>query len=342
MRAVYIGILTPGSTSRMRAETLRKLTPSYEWEWIDTDPPMNESARVWKTLAFRMGTGKAVTRINRLVTSRMGATRCDLVWIDKGVFLHRSTIQSVRRLTRKLVHFTPDAAFHMNGSRHFESSLGDFDLAITTKSFELSEYFRRIGAERTLLTTQAYDTEVHYPRSGDEYRRREAVFVGLAEPDREKCVAMLLDGGVPVRLAGIGWTKFLRRWGANSLLTFESEAVFGAEYARLLSESWIGLGLLSQRFPELHTTRTFEIPACGAVLATPRTIETNAFFGENEALFFDDYADLATKVSALLSSENTVRLSEMAAAGRRRVQSDCRDYSSILASILDDSRLKRL
>lgn len=324
----------------MRAETLRKLTPSYEWEWIDTDPPMNESARVWKTVAFRMGTGKTVTAINRLVSSRMGATRCDLVWIDKGVFLHRSTIQIVRRLTKKLVHFTPDAAFHMNRSRHFENSLGDFDLAITTKSFELSEYFRRIGADKTLLTTQAYDPGVHYPRSGDERRRREAVFIGLAEPDREECVAMLLESGVAVRLAGIGWERFLQDRGGHPLLSFESAEVFGSEYARLLSEAWIGLGLLSQRFPELHTTRTFEIPACGAVLATPRTTETSAFFGADEALFFDDYSDLATKVSALLSSENTVRLSALAHAGRMRVQNDCRDYASIISAILGDRRVR--
>lgn len=323
----------------MRAETLRELTPSYEWEWIDTDPPMNESARVWKTLAFRMGIGKAVTRINRVVTGRMGATQCDLVWIDKGVFLHPATIQCVRRLTTKLVHFTPDAAFHMNGSRHFERSLADFDLAITTKSFELDEYFRRIGANKTLLTTQAYDAGVHYPRSGDEGRRREAVFIGLAEPDREECVGMLLESEVPVRLAGIGWEKFLKHWGDHPLLSFEAAEVFGDEYARLLSEAWVGLGLLSQRFPELHTTRTFEIPACGAVLATPRTVETSAFFGENEALFFDDYADLATKISALLSSGNTVRLSELAAAGRMRVQTECRDYTSIISAILGDSRV---
>jgi spore maturation protein CgeB len=339
MNAVYIGILEPGSTSRMRAESLRKLTPSLNWEWVDTEPPMRESARPWRTLAFRYQLGKAVDRINSLIVGRIGNTRRDLVWVDKGVFLRPSTLRSVRRLTRRLVHFTPDTAFHANKSRHFESSIGLYDLAVTTKSFEVSEYHRRVGPEKTLLTTQGYDAEVHFPRAGDEKRRREAVFVGLAEPDRERCVGTLLEAGIRVRLAGKGWGRFLRRWREHPHLAFEGEEIFEDAYANLLSTCWVGLGLLSKRFPEMHTTRTFEIPACGAVLATEATLETKRFFRDNEALFFDDYADLAIKLDRLLSAKETGSLSEMATAGRRRAVADHRDYASILATILGDPRL---
>lgn len=339
MNAVYIGILQPGSTSRMRADCLRRLTPDWDWEWVDTDPPMRESAWPWRTLAFRYQLGKAVDRINRLVVGRIGNTRRDLVWVDKGVFLRPSTLRSIRRLTRRLVHFTPDTAFHANKSRHFESSIGLYDLAVTTKSFELGEYHRRIGSERTYLTTQGYDKEIHFPRSNDADRWRGVVFVGLAEPDRERCIAALLSRQIPVRLAGHGWGAFRRRWHGDPYLTFEGEGVFGDAYARLLSSSWIGLGLLSKRFPEMHTTRTFEIPACGTLLATERNEETTRFFNDDQALFFDDHRDLATRTAKLLALFGAARLTEMAAAGTRRIRADSRDNGSIIAAILADVRL---
>jgi spore maturation protein CgeB len=339
MKAAYIGILQPGSTSRMRADCLRRLTPGWDWEWVDTDPPMRESARPWRTLAFRYQRGKAVDRINRLVMGRIGDTPRDLVWVEKGVFLESSTMRTVRRLARRLVHFTPDTAFHANKSRRFEESLSLYDLVVTTKSFEVSEYHRRVGREKTLLTTQGYDAEVHFPRTADVDRRREVVFIGLAEPDRELCIATLLSRRIPVRLAGHGWGSFRRRWRGNPHLTFEGDEIFGEAYAKMISSSWIGLGLLSKRFPEMHTTRTFEIPACGTVLATERTAETSRFFDNGEALFFDDYDNLASRVEKLLKQKDTAALGEMAAAGRRRVQADGRDNGSIIAPILADARL---
>jgi spore maturation protein CgeB len=166
----------------------------------------------------------------------------------------------------------------------------------------------------------------------------DTVFVGLAEPDRETCVATLLGNDIPVRLAGRGWQRFLQRWKKSSNLQFEGEDAFGDDYARLLSESWVGLGLLSKRFPELHTTRTFEIPACGAVLATERNRETEQFFNPDEALFFSGYENLAEKLSKLFA-QGTGTLEAMANAGRKRVARDARDYSSILLHILADPRI---
>lgn len=295
---------------------------------------MQESARLWRTLAFRHHTGPAVERINRLVLRELNDSRRDLVWVDKGVFLRYSTLRAVRSLSGRMVHFTPDTAFNASRSRHFEKGLGLYDLTVTTKSFEAPEYHRRAGVEKTLVTTQGYDSRVHFPRGSDAARRREVVFAGLAEPDRERCVATLLGNGIPVRLAGHGWEGFRRRWDDHPHLSFVGSGVFGDAYAKLLSSSWIGLGLLSKRFPELHTTRTFEIPACGAVLATERTQETSRFFADEEALFFDDYGQLAQLAGDLLGESGLQSVRDVAAAGRRRVQSDGRHYESIIGSIL--------
>ncbi|MDQ3242225.1 MAG: glycosyltransferase [Gemmatimonadota bacterium] len=339
MKAAYVGITSPGSTSRMRAEWLRKLTPGWEWEWMDTDPPLQDSTRVWRTLAFRAKRGHAVNRINEMVTRRFRDKSLDLVWVDKGVFLRIDTVRDIRSRTRRLVHYTPDTAFRANRSFHFESTVGLYDLVVTTKSFDVDDYKRRIDPEKLLVTTQGYDPSIHYPRHTDDERRREALFVGLAEPDRERCIAALLRHEIPVRLGGRGWGPFVYRYRSNPLLAYEGEDIFGDDYADLLSKSWVGLGLLSKKFPELHTTRTFEIPACGAVLATEQTSETTVFFNDSEALFFTDHASLVARLGPLLRDDTVSSLSETASAGKRRVVADGRDYESILAAILSDARL---
>src|SRR5690606_9234510 len=119
-----------------------------------------------------------------------------------------------------------------------------------------------------------------------EEKADEVAFVGLAEASRFETVSTLLSEGIPVKLAGRGWRNFLRKHRGNPALHFVGEFLGGEDYTRFLSSSRFALGLLSKRFPELHTTRTFEIPACGTVLVTERNRETSTFFGEDEAAFF--------------------------------------------------------
>jgi len=322
----------------MRAERLRAVTPGWQWDWVDTDAPMRSSARLWRTLAFRTKRGKAVGRINAAVENAVRAESYDMVWVDKGVFLKVETVAWLRSLAKRIIHFTPDTAFHANRSRHFEAALDRYDLLVTTKSFELEGYRSRGAGERLLLTTQGYDATLHSPAEGDPQRRREVVFVGLAEPDREHCLGLLLDRGVPVRLGGRGWQRFRRKYRDCPHLAFEGEEIFGEAYASMLRGSWVGAGLLSKRFPELHTTRTFEIPACGTILATVANSETSSYFEPGEVLFFRDHEDLAASVLDLFRQpEDSLR--QKAEAGRKRVLSDGRDYDSILTNILADHRL---
>jgi hypothetical protein len=152
----------------------------------------------------------------------------------------------------------------------------------------------------------------------------------------------MLGEGVPVRLAGRGWERVVREAAGNPLLRFEGEGLFGDAYAELLSSCWVGLGLLSKRFPEMHTTRTFEIPACGAVLATERTADTERFFAPGEAMFFRSYRELAATLKARFASAGDDEFGAMAAAGRARVLGDGRDYASILGGVLRHPGLEGL
>ena len=90
---------------------------------------------------------------------------------------------------------------------------------------------------------------------------------------------------------------------------------------------------VSRRFPELHTTRTFEIPACGTALVTEKNRETRAFFADGEAIFYDDVDQLIEKVKHYRNNPGEVE--RIAENGRRRVHEDGYDYESILSELLE-------
>jgi len=332
VKALYIGILTPGTTSRMRADTLAELLPGAAWTRVDTDQDFLPAARPLRSLAFRVQTGPLVAAINRRVADAVAGLEYDLAWVDKGIYLSPATLAGLRERSAKLAHFTPDTAFHANRSRHFFRAAEHYDLLVTTKSFELDRYHALVGQDKVLLTTQAYDARLHRPPPAGASKRTVACFIGRCERDREVCMRTLLAVGIPVRLGGPGWDRFVARHAGDPNLTFLGAGVFGADYVVEYATAAVGLGLLSKRFPELHTTRTFEIPACGALLATERTADTSRFFNEDEALFFGNYDELAQRLATLL--ERPTEIAAITGRGHRRVLADGRDYAAVLSGVL--------
>jgi spore maturation protein CgeB len=333
-KAAYIGIRNVGTTSFLRSEALRRALPDWEWSFVDTDAPFRRASRLWRSLAFRWRVGKAVQDMNRHVIAELPPGSFDLIWVDKGVCLYPETIRRLRSQSRRLVYYTPDTSFLHNRSRFFERTVNFYDLVVTTKSLELEHYHVRLGADRVLLTTQSYDRQLHYPRVDFTGKRPEVVFIGLCEPSREACLDELLQAGIPVRVGGVGWDRFVARHKTNRLMTFEGQAVFGEHYASVLSMASIGLGLLTQRFPELHTTRTFEIPACATAIATPMTVETRKVFDDSQAIFFDDYKELARRILHLMSLP--AELQKITEAGHKRVLDGPYDNDSMVQLVLSN------
>lgn len=291
--------------------------PAARWLEIDTDVPFSSAFRVFRSLAFRLRWGPAVRAINQYVLDRLPAEPLDLIWVDKGVCLWPATVRRLRELASRLVYYTPDTSFLHNRSRFFNRTISLYDRVVTTKSLELSEFQRLLSPEKLILTTQSYDQRLHFPRVSFARKRPEAVMIGLCEPAREECVASLLDAGVPVRIGGRGWHGFLRRRQRDLNLFFEGDSVFGDHYAEVLSRASIGLGLVTRRFAELHTTRTFEIPACGTALATENSSEVSRIFGPGDAIFFETFADLSAQCAHLMQHPEQLR--QLTERGHRRV-----------------------
>ena len=151
-------------------------------------------------------------------------------------------------------------------------------------------------------------------------------FLGGWEPRRERLLHAVAAAGIDVKIWG-GYWEFLRdgkwtprrhiilrqlagrdhfRFHCDELLSraHQGGEVYADDYARALTGSRIGLGFLRKVCPDQHTTRTFEIPACGSLLLADRTEEHQEFFEEGkEAEFFASCEELLDKLKFYCSNE---------------------------------------
>lgn len=329
MRLLYIGQYSEGTTSRMRAEALQRITSPAVFEVIDTHIPFYRCHPVWRSLAFRYKTGKVIWDTNRYILDQL-AGQYDAIWVDKAVFLTKSTTERLKNSSNLLLHYTPDTAFKENRSHYFYRSLPLYDFIITTKSFDIPHYLDYITREQLIFIPQGYNKQLHYPRHTFREKEKHVVFIGLFEPSRAEAIRTLLRYDIPVLVAGKKWSSFVSRHQGSSL-TYLGDRLLSDNYVRAISGAYFSLGLLSKRFPELHTTRTFEIPACGTALVTEHNKEISKFFTEEEVIYFQDYQDMAEKIQYYFKNESA--LEALTTRGVEKVRMGGYDYENQLSEI---------
>jgi spore maturation protein CgeB len=332
-RVLYVGQYTRGTTSRMRADEISKIIKSTQFDVIDTHIPFFKTNRVFRTLGFRFKFGPLIAAINRYILQKLNSGSYDLIWIDKGIFITKDTIVLLRERAKRLVHYTPDMAFYDNKSKHFETAINLYDYVITTKSAEIDYYLNYVSKEKLVVTTQGFSKTIHKPYHSFSDKDDSIVFIGLAETYRFEMIEFLIENGIRVKLVGKGWENFIKRHKNNKNLVFIAESIYDENYCKLISLSKFALGLLSKKFPEYHTTRTFEIPACGTALITEKNIETNSFYENDEVIFYSSKEDVLSKINYYI--KNNEELEQLSNKGLIKVNDKGFDYYSILHKIIE-------
>ena len=332
MKSLFIGPYSYGSTSIMRVNYIIQLLKLDDFLIIDIEDPFFKTNRVFRSLGSRLKIGPLIYFINQFVEEKLkGDYKYDFVWIDKGVFLKPDLIKKLRKSSRLLVHYTPDPAFTYHRSKLFYKALPYYDYCITTKSFEI-ESFNKAGAQKVIYCLQGYDKKIHFPQHAYNQKSKTVSFIGHYEKHRGEIVQALINKGIDVHIAGIKWKSFVDSNKGNSNLYYYGNGVYGKEYAEFLSSSKISLGLVSKWIPELHTTRTMEIPACGTALLTEINIETQALYNSDEAIFFENINEIPELVSHYVSKQD--ELIAIQERGSKRALIDGYDYESITRSLL--------
>ena len=325
LRMVYIGWLSPGQTSLQRLHALEGLGHSVTG--VDATPPpkpwvLELPHRVSGKL-FRAGFDAFGPRDrngeNASVQRLFREAEWDVLWVDKGTTVEAETLAKVRRFQprcRIVGYSGDDMTCRVNQSKPFLQSLPLYDVYFTTKSYGVGE-LKSLGAKEVHFVGNAYDSSTHRPMAVDvndrEHFGGRVGFIGAYEAERCRSIEFLAANGVPVRVWGPNWPSKSISKGFR----VEKRCLWGDDYVLAICAFDINLGFLRKINRDLQTTRSVEIPACGAFMLAERTDEHQALFEEGkEAEYFDSDEELLDKVRYYLAHEDERK--SIAAAGRDR------------------------
>ncbi len=337
LRILFVGPLVHGSTASQRLEALRALghvvapvTTRKGGPYTGEDPPLLQ--RVEQKLVGPSDQAGA----NEAILASVRETSFDLVWIEKGLTITPATLGTIRATQPSclIVGFSPDDMMnHANQSRHFLRSLPFYDCYVTNKSYNVPE-LEVLGCPKVLFMDNGFDPLTHRPVdlvAGDRERfGGEVGFIGQWEPDRAGSLRALALAGLPVRVWGYTWER-MRNVPAN--LTLENRPCWGDDYAKAICAFDVNLCFLRKCNRDRQTTRSIEIPACGAFMLAERTDEHLRLFEEGkEAEFFSDEHELLDKTRYYLDHADARR--SIAQRGFQRCVRDAYSYPERLQKVL--------
>lgn len=317
LRILYAYRNDPGSTARQRLHALRAL--GHDVTPFDMRRYREKTWVMSKFLA-KVRWSPNIARMNRDLLAESCASAFDWVWIDKGILIFPETIRGFQQQVGvKVIHYTPDPALTFHRTRHFSRSIPLYDALITTKSYE-QDLYRQAGAQRLIFVQQGYDPElfrpVDVPPDLHERIKSDVCFVGHYEEHYARSLEAAADVSPNLKFWGTWWDSKIGRH--PSLRThYQNGGVWDQDYVNVLNATKIALGFLARLAPDQATTRTFEIPACGAMLLAERTAEHESLYDDGkEAVFYDGLDELREKLAYYLAHDE--EREQIAAAGRER------------------------
>lgn len=334
MRVLYIGPTWRGSNAQSFRRAFEIL--GHDVVAVETEVPLAFYGRSIRLRLVQKLLGRPLRRHTRpirqatLVATR--AVRPEIVFACKALHLDGELLEDLRRVNgAMLVHWHADDYRNpSNTSPEFQSAIPVYDVCVTPKTFNVDE-LRADGARRVEFLPYAFDPEVHHPVPARKGPPSTACFVGGWEPERASFLEHAAREGIDLEVWGAYWDRLPR--GATLRACCRYREVFAEDMARVFASSQLCLGFLRRANRDLHTARTFEIPAAGGAMLTERTEEQRAFFEEGkEALYFETPEEMVATIR-----EYTARPADLArirAAGLARCQRDRYSYAGRLSALL--------
>ena len=357
MKILFVGQLGLGQTSRMRMEALRLL--GHEVVPLDTQALWRETGWLESKLEHALELGPTIARLNGALRTLARHHRPHLVWAEKQDYVDPQTIVELKTGGARVLHFTPDPYFTLSWKRTRlqDMCLPLYNVVLTCKRYEEAAY-RASCTGQVIWMPLGFDEDAHRPLQPVRDRGAfecQVGFVGGWEPRRETLLSALAEDGARLGIWGYAWDHLvdgkwslrrhvrLRRLAGGAAYAlrrnpqlaaaWRGHELYGDRYAWALSSASISVGFLRTICPDQHTTRTFEIPACGSLLVADRTEEHRAFFEEGkEAEFFSSQVELLDKVRYYRT--HPTERERLAEAGYRRCHRSGYSYRERLSLVL--------
>jgi len=259
------------------------------------------------------------SRLNARLLKTVRRLRPDLLIVNQGTVLARSTIDEARALGARCVNWFSDFP------AEFETGLEvapAYDAFFLGSSFAAARH-REAGLRRSFWLPFGCDPEQHYPdRERDARSPRhgdvpEVVFVGSHYPERQILLRFLR--GLPVGVWGPGWERAADDPHLRPMI--RGGALRPGAWRRLYAGCRVALNIHYGSFgpPDasggLANTRVFEILGCGAYQVVDRQGDVLRLFRDGEHLvLYSSGEELRARVEEALLDEGRRR--EVARRGR--------------------------
>jgi len=309
---LYIGPLNKNGTCYQRLLSFERIF--YTVVRIDTYVYKNNSfIYLFNALLNKFNIWLDFVNANKLIKSQN--FNYDIVWIDKGLTIKKSTLLKIKTVNKKIIHYSPDDMLNpRNQSKRYLNCISIYDLHVTTKSYNVSELLAN-GALKSYFINNCYD-DLHHVKLNKLNQNFDVGFIGSFEIERANVLYFLAKSGYKIAIRGnwpIEWLKKFSKYNVN----IKSIELTFPEYNLFIADCKINLCFLRKVNRDLQTTRTMEIPAMGGFMIAEDTLEHRLLFdNNNEVVLFKDQYDLQFKIDFYLN--NDISRKQIAENGYKR------------------------
>jgi spore maturation protein CgeB len=303
-RILYLGDQWHGSCARACEYALRRL--GCDVLVVDPATCVPLLRRLSSRAALRVARPWLSREYNDLILDAAREFQPDFLFAFKGNLVQAVTLRALRKQGIPLYNYYPDRVL-MEAQTELGKSLAEYDCFFDTKRYWDGDASRMVSVRERVFVPHGYDPEVHRPLPLTEKDRAQygcdVSLIANWSPTKETAVRELIAEypDVDLRIWGAGWRrceseaiqKLVRHWSPT-----------GDQYSRMIQAARINLGIMgvTPAAKDETTTRTYEIPACGAFMLHERTPEIHELFEEGkEVECFASARELAEKIRYYLA-----------------------------------------
>ena len=262
----------------------------------------------------------------------------NFVFVFKGVMVTSNVLKFFHQQNALCFIFYPDYelyAYYRQFGNDIVRCFPLYDCWFTPKSFHIAD-LQAGGARRIEFMPYAYDPWTHFPITLSEEDkvefRSDISFVGSWGEHKENILENLVNESFPYQFTiwGNRWQNLPNSSPLRKYAKFKPAN--GITQAKVFAGTKIALGLLSP--PDVHTSRSFEIPAYRVFMLAERTLEHKMFFEEGkEAAFFEGPLELREKIDYYITHDQERQ--KITIAGYEKVTLHRNSYVDRMKRVLD-------
>lgn len=317
MLILYVGPDYPGSNGTCFRDALADL--GHEVITLNAESYFPAPANLVAKVKFKLTRRPAQALLDKFNSEILALTQKhqpQIIFFIQARYVTGETLQQTGKIGANFVYMNDDMFNSSNQTYTFHEAIREMHCIFTTKSYNVAEFIKA-GAPQAIYFPNAYDPKIHYPAqpAANEWSHfaGDIGFVGTFRPDRANFLAALIkrNKNWKMNIWGGGWEKMGRfdnwhrqkRW-KDLFACVRGKELWCEQMGKAMTANKISLGLLNPANRDLHTSRSFEIPACAGFMLAERTSEHQEYFTEDkEAVYFDAIEELSEKASFYLTHE---------------------------------------